>query len=116
MGKDHDVYRRNFRRLFSLVQISHVELEYERPASIVLFASTPSRLVAEGKTTLAQLQLETGAATYLDLVEACQSAEIPEADARLGFVADSLEETCHKLAIAINWMEKKPDAAGGAAQ
>ncbi len=84
---------------------------HRRPASIVLFASTPARLVAEGKATLEKLQLETAAAIYPDFVEACQSAEIPEADARLGFVADSLEETCHKLAIAINWMEKQPDVS-----
>jgi polyketide-type polyunsaturated fatty acid synthase PfaA len=82
---------------------------HRRPASIVLFAATPAQLFAEGQATLKQLEGETGPAFYPTFIEACQSAEIPKADARLGFIADSLEEACHKLQIAISWLEKQPN-------
>jgi polyketide-type polyunsaturated fatty acid synthase PfaA len=84
---------------------------HRRPASIVLSAATPAQLLIESRATLEKFQLETGAASYPAFVEACQMAEIPEADARLGFIADSQAEMCHKLAIAINWLEKQPDLA-----
>lgn len=82
---------------------------HRRPASIVLSAATSAQLLIESRATLEKFQLETGVASYSAFVEACQGAEIPEADARLGFIADSQAEMCHKLAIAINWLEKQPD-------
>jgi polyketide-type polyunsaturated fatty acid synthase PfaA len=82
---------------------------HRRPASVVLSAATPAQLLIEARATLEKFQLETGAASYPAFVEACQGAEIPEANARLGFIADSQAEMCHKLAIAVNWLEKQPD-------
>jgi polyketide-type polyunsaturated fatty acid synthase PfaA len=84
---------------------------HRRPASIVLSAATSAQLLIEARATLEKFQLETGAASYPAFVEACQGIEIPEADARLGFIADSQAEMCHKVAIAINWLEKQPDSS-----
>jgi acyl transferase domain-containing protein len=82
---------------------------HRSPASIVLSATTPAQLLIESRTTLEKFQLETETASYPAFVEACQGTEILEADARLGFIADSQAEMCHKLAIAINWLEKQPN-------
>jgi polyketide-type polyunsaturated fatty acid synthase PfaA len=76
--------------------------------SILLSASVPEQLLDECRATLHRLQSETDKASYPALVDACKSAKIPETSARLGFIADSLEETCHKLNIAIAWLEKQP--------
>jgi polyketide-type polyunsaturated fatty acid synthase PfaA len=84
---------------------------HRRPASIVLFAATPAQLLSECRATLKQLESETGATFYPTFAAACQAAEIPEANARLGFIADSQAEACHKLTVAISWLEKQPDTA-----
>jgi polyketide-type polyunsaturated fatty acid synthase PfaA len=81
---------------------------HRTPESILLAASAPEPLLDECRATLQRLQSETGEAAYLAFVEACKSVKIPETSARLGFVANSLEETCHKLTIAIAWLEKQP--------
>jgi polyketide-type polyunsaturated fatty acid synthase PfaA len=81
---------------------------HRTPESILLSASAPAPLLDECRATLLRLQSETGKASYAALVDACKSAKIPETSARLGFVAESLEETCHKLSIAIAWLEKQP--------
>jgi polyketide-type polyunsaturated fatty acid synthase PfaA len=81
---------------------------HRTPESILLSASVPGQLLDECRATLQRLQSETGKASYAALVDVCKSAKIPENSARLGFVADSLEETCHKLNIAIAWLEKQP--------
>jgi polyketide-type polyunsaturated fatty acid synthase PfaA len=76
--------------------------------SIVLTAGTPSGLLSECQKILQQFQSEQGELLYPGFIEAWKSVEIPEESARMGFTADSLEETCHKLDIAINWLEKQP--------
>jgi acyl transferase domain-containing protein len=76
--------------------------------SIALFSSSSAQLLRECRATLKKLQSETGQASYLALVETSKSAQIPEASARIGFIADSLAETCHKLSTAIAWFEKQP--------
>ncbi len=81
---------------------------HRTPESILVAASGPEQLLDECRETLQRLQSETGKAFYQVFVDTCKSAEISEASARLGFIADSLEETCHKLNIAIAWLEKQP--------
>ncbi len=76
--------------------------------SIVLTADAPGGLLSECQKILQQFQSEQGELLYPVFIEACKSVEIPEAAARMGFTTDSLEETCHKLDIAINWLEKQP--------
>jgi polyketide-type polyunsaturated fatty acid synthase PfaA len=76
--------------------------------SILLTADTPNQLLAECRKILQQFQSEQGQLLYPGFIETCKSVEIPEAAARIGFTVDSLEEACHKLDIAINWLEQQP--------
>lgn len=78
------------------------------PESILLTAGTPNQLLAECQKRLQQFQSEQGQSLYPDFIEVCKSVEILEEAARIGFTADSLEEACRKLDIAINWLEKQP--------
>lgn len=80
--------------------------------SILMTAITPDQLLAECQKALQQFQSEQGELLYPGFIEACKSVEILESSARIGFTADSLEETCHKLDISINWLEKQPQLTG----
>jgi polyketide-type polyunsaturated fatty acid synthase PfaA len=74
---------------------------------ILVCAPTPDRLLADCKEILQKLHSDAGEGYYPDLIERCKAIEIPSDFARLGFIAESLAETCHKLKIAIDWIEKQ---------
>ncbi len=57
-----------------------------------------------------QLQSDTGKRHYTELILGCKSLEIPVANARVGFVADSLAQACDLLQISIDWLKNKPQA------
>ncbi len=77
--------------------------------SVLLFAPTPVDLLTRCEDMLVKLQSDTKQQHYVQLINECKSAEIPLTNARVGFVADSLTETCDLLQQCIDWL-KKPSA------
>jgi polyketide-type polyunsaturated fatty acid synthase PfaA len=76
-------------------------------ALILLCASTPDQLLMDCDEILQKLHSDVGEQYYPTLIERCQAIDIPSNFARLGFIAESLAETCHKLKIAIDWIKKQ---------
>jgi polyketide-type polyunsaturated fatty acid synthase PfaA len=74
---------------------------------ILLCAPTPDRLLADCNEILQKLHSNVGERYYPELIAHCKAIEIPSNSARLGFIAESLAEACHKLKIAIDWIEKQ---------
>jgi len=79
-------------------------------SGVLLCAESPAQLLANCEETLNQLQSEQGEHHYLNLVEVCKSLEIPPGNARLGFVADSLAESCKLLKMAVDLLKNKSSA------
>ncbi|UKP00687.1 acyltransferase domain-containing protein [Nostoc sp. UHCC 0870] len=81
---------------------------HQTAQSILLFASTPEHLLSRCHDIRNQLQSDAGERHYRELVTASQSGEIPVANARVGFVADSLTQVREFLQIAIELLTNKP--------
>nr|WP_193195918.1 type I polyketide synthase [Nostoc sp. MG11] len=77
---------------------------------VLLFASTPEKLLSRAQEVRLQLQSDAGKQHYTELISACKSLEIPLANARVGFVANSLAQACDLLQISIDWLTNKPQA------
>ncbi|MEH1965741.1 SDR family NAD(P)-dependent oxidoreductase [Nostoc sp.] len=77
---------------------------------VLLFASTPEELLSRAQEIGQQLQSDTGEQLYTELISASQSLEIPIANARLGFVADSLTQACDLLQTSIELLRNKLQA------
>ncbi len=77
---------------------------------VLLFAPTPEQLLSRAQEVQLQLQSDTGQRNYAELISACKSLEIPVANARVGFVADSLAQACNLLQTSIEWLTNKPQA------
>ncbi|MFN6560913.1 MAG: SDR family NAD(P)-dependent oxidoreductase [Nostoc sp. ChiSLP01] len=75
--------------------------------SVLLFAPTPEELLSRCQAIKDRLQSETGEQHYAELIAASQSLEIPAANARLGFVADSLTQAGNLLQISIELLKNK---------
>jgi len=75
--------------------------------SVLLFAPTPEELLSRCQAIKNQLQSETGEQHYAELIAASQSLEIPVANARLGFVADSLAQASNLLQTSIELLKNK---------
>ncbi|MDZ8104028.1 MAG: SDR family NAD(P)-dependent oxidoreductase [Nostoc sp. DedQUE12a] len=75
--------------------------------SVLLFAPTPEELLSRCQAIKNQLQSETGEQHYAELIAASQSLEIPVANARLGFVADSLAQAGNLLQTSIELLKNK---------
>ncbi|RCJ23972.1 beta-ketoacyl synthase [Nostoc sp. ATCC 43529] len=79
-----------------------------KPAqSVLLFAPTPEELLSRCQAIKNQLQSEAGEQHYAELIAASQSLEIPVANARLGFVADSLAQAGNLLQTSIELLKNK---------
>lgn len=74
---------------------------------VILSAASPDALIQLGETVLEQLESEQAETHYQRLLEDSERLEIPQTDARLGFVADSMEETKALLALGIQTLSKK---------
>ncbi|MEA5565004.1 polyketide synthase [Anabaena sp. UHCC 0399] len=81
---------------------------HQTAQSILLFASTPEQLLSRCHDIRNQLQSDAGEGHYRELISASQCGEIPVANARVGFVADSLTQASEFLQIAIDLLKKKP--------
>jgi acyl transferase domain-containing protein/acyl carrier protein len=84
---------------------------HSAPAEIVLFANTPAELAMKCEETLGKLQSNAGDTHYSQLVKDCQNQEIPLAAARVGFVAENLQEACKFLQTSLDWLKLKGSAA-----
>ncbi|MBW4563938.1 MAG: acyltransferase domain-containing protein [Mojavia pulchra JT2-VF2] len=83
---------------------------HNAPAEILLFAGTSVQLVTKCEETLGKLQSNDGERHYAELVQECTSQEIPQAAARVGFVAENLQEACKLLQISLDWLKHKGSA------
>ncbi|BAY75448.1 polyketide synthase phosphopantetheine-binding HglE [Nostoc linckia NIES-25] len=77
---------------------------------VLVFAATPSQLLAKSEDLLAKLRSPEAKTHYAKLVNECKSLEIPSSAARFGFVAQNLEETCKLLQVSIDWLKNKGSA------
>ncbi|NDJ25064.1 acyltransferase domain-containing protein [Nostoc sp. B(2019)] len=77
---------------------------------VLLFAPTPEQLLSRAQEVQLQLQSDAGKQHYTELISACKSLEIPVANARVGFVANSLAQACDLLQTSIDWLTNKPQA------
>ncbi|MDH6083544.1 type I polyketide synthase [Umezakia ovalisporum] len=97
----------------------HVVLEeYETPENlpyrlhgsareVLLYASNPAHLLTKCEETLGKLQSNDGSTHFASLVKECQSMEIPAVAARVGFVAENLQEACKLMQVTIDWLKQK---------
>ncbi|MFN6497359.1 MAG: beta-ketoacyl synthase N-terminal-like domain-containing protein [Nostoc sp. DedQUE01] len=78
---------------------------------VLVFAATPSQLLAKSEDLLAKLRSPEAKTHYAKLVNECKSLEIPVSAARFGFVAQNLEEACKLLQVSIDLLKNKGSAA-----
>ncbi|WP_414548492.1 beta-ketoacyl synthase N-terminal-like domain-containing protein [Anabaena sp. CCY 0017] len=78
---------------------------------VLLFANNPAQLLSKCAETLNKLQSADGERHFAALVKECQSVEIPQVAARVGFVAENLQEACKLMQVSIDWLKNKADAA-----
>ncbi|AFY41388.1 type I polyketide synthase [Nostoc sp. PCC 7107] len=81
------------------------------PQEILLFAENPAQLLSKCEADLWKLQSEGAERHFAQLLQDSQSVEIPQTAARVGFVAENLQETCKLLQISIDWLKLKGAAA-----
>ncbi|MBW4685473.1 MAG: acyltransferase domain-containing protein [Komarekiella atlantica HA4396-MV6] len=84
---------------------------HNAPSEVLLFAPTPAQLLAKSEEILAKLQSDGGDRHYAELVKECKSQEIPLSNARVGFVAENLQEACKFLQTSIDWLKHKGSVA-----
>ncbi|WP_066423917.1 type I polyketide synthase [Anabaena sp. 4-3] len=80
---------------------------HSTPREILLFAATPAELLKNCEQVLNNLQSEAGDRHFAQLAQDCQSLEIPQNAARVGFVAENLQEACKLMQISIDWLKHK---------
>ncbi|WGV27389.1 type I polyketide synthase [Halotia branconii] len=90
------------------------ETEQNRPyrlhnslREVLLFAPNAAQLLSKCEESLGKLQSENGDRHYAELIQECQSIEIPLVAARVGFVAESLQEACKLMQVSIDWLKQK---------
>ncbi len=80
------------------------------PQYLILCDSTPDKLMAKCKDVLQKLESESGEQHFQELLQACKSVEIPIPVARLGFVTESLPETCDLLKISVQTLQANKES------
>ncbi|MBD6614629.1 acyltransferase domain-containing protein [Komarekiella sp. 'clone 1'] len=90
---------------------SHAYRLNNAASEVLLFAPTPAQLLAKSEEILAKLQSDGGDRHYAELVKECKSQEIPLSNARVGFVAENLQEACKFLQVSIDWLKHKGSVA-----
>ena len=86
---------------------NHAYRLHNSAREVLLFAPNPAQLLAKCEEILGKLQSDGGDRHYAQLVQECQSAEIPLAAARVGFVAENVQEACKLLQISYRLAEKQ---------
>jgi polyketide-type polyunsaturated fatty acid synthase PfaA len=80
---------------------------HSTPREVLLFANNPAQLLSKCEETLGKLQADGGERHFAALVQESQSIEIPQVAARVGFVAENLQEACKFMQISIDWLKHK---------
>jgi polyketide-type polyunsaturated fatty acid synthase PfaA len=82
------------------------------PQSVLLAAESPTQLLHQCEEALAKVNAEDGSGQYREIMASYQASEVPLPmhSARVGFVADSQTECCERLQIAINGLQRNPQA------
>ncbi|WP_168534938.1 type I polyketide synthase [Anabaena sp. UHCC 0253] len=75
---------------------------------LLLFGATHAELISKLEATFHNLQANDGERYYSQLLLECQSLAIPKTAARIGFVAESLQEACKLLQVSIDLLKNKP--------
>jgi polyketide-type polyunsaturated fatty acid synthase PfaA len=83
---------------------------HNAPSEVLLFASTPAALITKLEATFNNLQSNEGERHYSQLVQESKSVAIPQGAARIGFVAENLQETCKLLKVSIDLLKNKQSA------
>ncbi len=83
---------------------------HRTPQEILLSAPSPEQLLHECESALTELESDRAESYFKELVNQSKSAQIPATVARLGFVADSVDDSIKKLQLSINWFKKQPEA------
>lgn len=84
---------------------------HSTPSEVLISASNPAQLLSKCQEVLNNLQSEGGDRHYAQLIQECQSVEIPQVAARVGFVAENLQEACKLMQISIDLLKLKDSAA-----
>ncbi|MEM9220418.1 MAG: beta-ketoacyl synthase N-terminal-like domain-containing protein [Cyanobacteria bacterium P01_F01_bin.150] len=79
------------------------------PGSVLLYAPTPDALIETCQRIQQEWQSDLAPASYAQWVQASATMQIPQAHARLGFVADSMAEARRFLDRAIKTLSRLPD-------
>ena len=74
---------------------------------VLLFANNPAQLLSKCEETLNKLHSADGERHFAALIKECQSVEIPQVAARVGFVAENLQEACKLMQVSIDWLKHK---------
>ncbi len=77
---------------------------------VLISAASPAELVAACQEALTRLQGDQAASALNELAGASKAALIPQAHARVGFVADSAKEARDLLQAAIDGLKAQPQA------
>ncbi|MEA5503994.1 beta-ketoacyl synthase N-terminal-like domain-containing protein [Halotia wernerae UHCC 0503] len=84
---------------------------HNSPREVLLFAPNAVQLLSKCEESLGKLQSENGDRHYAELIQECQSVEIPLVAARVGFVAENVQEACKLMQVSIDWLKQKGAAA-----
>jgi acyl transferase domain-containing protein len=77
--------------------------------TVLLSGATPDSLLDQCRLVSRQLQSEEADRHFYGLVDSSKKKSVPVAEARLGFVCESLEDCQHKLGKAIQLLEKNTE-------
>ncbi|MCP4756342.1 MAG: acyltransferase domain-containing protein [Proteobacteria bacterium] len=77
--------------------------------SFVLSAPSPSELMDRCREAVEKLRSDDGERVVRELAETGKSSDIPLKSARIGFVAESIEETIETLETAIKTLQEKTE-------
>ncbi|UKO96529.1 type I polyketide synthase [Nostoc sp. UHCC 0870] len=83
---------------------------HSTPREILLFAANPGELLKKCEEVLGNLQSEGGERHFAQLAQECQALEIPQNAARVGFVAENLQEACKFMQTSIGLLKQKGTA------
>ncbi|MGF1489000.1 MAG: beta-ketoacyl synthase N-terminal-like domain-containing protein [Prochloraceae cyanobacterium] len=96
------------------VVLEEYSREHDRPYrlhktgdTIVLFARTPAELLNKSRNLLETLKSDLKEQSYREIVAKSNTAKIPLSDARVGFVASSIEEAIEKLEIFLKLLQNQ---------
>ncbi len=74
------------------------------PQPVLLSAAAPAQLLEACRNALKDLQGDLAQASFNNLVRASRTLSIPQGQARIGFVAETVDEAREMLKLCIDWL------------